>query len=243
MNILSIISLSTIMLFACNQQTKETVEVKVQPKSKIEKVVLPPIVSDTVFTFENYKTNELPKNWSQYATGRKKETKWEVINNKGTNVLAQLSSENPNYHFNVIVFNKIKAKNVELTVRMKGVEGSMDRGGGFVWRFTDADNYYVVRANPLEDNVVLYKVVNGGRTDLPLVGQGKTYGMDDVTLGGGWNTLKLRVIDDLFIVYLNGKELFRVKDKTFENSGKIGLWTKADAVTYFDDFEVKEIGG
>jgi len=242
MNILSIISLSAIMLFACNQQTKETVEIKVQSESKIEKVVAPPIASDTVFTFENYKTNELPQDWSQYATGKKKETEWKVINDKGTNVLAQLSSNNPNYHFNVVVFDEFEAKNVELIVRIKGVEGSMDRGGGFVWRFTDADNYYVVRANPLEDNVVLYKVVNGRRTDLPLIGKGKTYGVDVDALGEGWNTLKLKVVDDLFTVYLNEKEIFQVKDKTFENSGKIGLWTKADAVTYFDEFEVRKLG-
>jgi len=242
MNKLGIISLSSLLFFACNQQNKETVEVSVYNATKAENVIVPQIISDTVFTFENYKTNELPLNWSQYATGKKKETEWKVLNYKGSNVLAQLSSDNPNYHFNVVVFDKFQAKNVELKVRMKGIEGSMDMGGGFVWRFTDANNYYVVRANPLEDNVVLYKVVDGRRTDLPLVGKGKTYGVDDVTLGGGWNTLKLKVVGDLFTVYLNDKEIFQVKDNTFENSGKVGLWTKADAVTYFDEFEVRKFG-
>jgi len=242
MNILSILSLSTILLFSCNQQTKESVKISVEKEMVVENAIPQNIISDTVFTFENYKLNKLPQHWSQYATGKKKETEWKIVDDNGKRVLAQLSSNNPNYHFNVVVFDEIQAKNVELTVKMKGVEGSMDRGGGFVWRFTDANNYYVVRANPLEDNVVLYKVVDGRRTDLPLIGKGKTYGVDVDALGEGWNILKLKVINDLFSVYLNEKEIFQVRDNTFENAGKIGLWTKADAVTYFDEFEVRKLG-
>ena len=139
------------------------------------------------------------------------------------------------------VYDGFKTKNVELSVKMKGVNGKNDQGGGFVWRFIDADNYYVVRANPLENNVVLYKVVNGDRTDLPILGKGRTYGVDVPSLGNNWNTLKLIVVDDLFTVYLNGKELFKVKDNTFTKAGRIGLWTKSDAVTYFDNFQVKNI--
>jgi hypothetical protein len=214
----------------------------VEKEMIVEHAIPQNIISDTVFTFVNSELDKLPQKWSQYATGKKKETKWEVVDDNGTKVLAQLSSDNPNYHFNVIVFDEFKAKNVELTVKIKGVEGSMDRGGGFVWRFTDADNYYVVRANPLEDNVVLYKVVDGRRTDLPLIGKGKTYGVDVDALGEDWNILKLKVINDLFSVYLNGEEIFQVRDKTFENAGKVGLWTKADAVTYFDEFELIELG-
>ncbi len=117
----------------------------------------------------------------------------------------------------------------------------MDQGGGFVWRFIDADNYYVVRANPLEDNVVLYKVENGKRTDLPLINKGKTYGVDVEPLGNDWNDMKLTVVDNLFTVYLNNTQIFQVEDKTFTKAGKIGLWTKADAVTYFNDFQVVSI--
>ncbi len=194
---------------------------------------------DTTFTFENYEVGKLPYDWSEYATGRKKQTVWRIVDDNGNKVLAQLSDDNPNYHFNVAVYNGLETVNVKLKVRLKGVHGRMDRGGGFVWRFTDADNYYVVRANPLEDNVVLYKVVNGKRTDLPLLGKGRTYGVDVPKLGNGWNELALTVENDLFTVYLNGKELFKVKDKTFTGAGKVGLWTKADAVTYFDDFEIE----
>jgi len=195
--------------------------------------------NDTVINFESYDLNKLPNNWSQYFTGKAgEEPNWQIVDDNGNKVLAQLTSNNPNYHFNDVVFNNIVAKNVELKIKMKAIKGSMDQGGGFIWRFTDADNYYVVRANPLEDNVVLYKVENGKRTDLPLIGKGRTYGVDVPKLGNGWNTLKLIAKDNIFTVFLNDKEIFKVKDNTFKNAGKVGLWTKADAVTYFDDFQV-----
>ena len=195
--------------------------------------------NDTLISFENYKVNKFPNNWSQYYTGKVgEEPNWQIVDDNGNKVLAQLTSNNPNYHFNDVVFNGIVAKNVELKVKMKAIKGGMDQGGGFIWRFTDADNYYVVRANPLEDNVVLYKVEKGKRTDLALIGKGRTYGVDVPKLGNNWNTLKLIAKDDIFTVFLNDKEIFKVKDSTFKNVGKVGLWTKADAVSYFDDFEV-----
>ncbi len=206
------------------------------------RAVVSEFLTDTTFTFSGCETGKLPDGWSQYYTGRKGETpRWEVVNDNGNKVLAQLSKDNPNYHFNVVVYDGFNTKNVELKVKIKGGSGRMDQGGGFVWRFTDAGNYYVVRANPLEDNVVMYKVVNGKRTDLPLMGKGRTYGTDVPPLGNGWNELRLTVKDSLFTVYLNGKELFKVIDKTFTNAGKTGLWSKADAVSWFDDFQISKI--
>ena len=240
MKTLIIISLSIFLLIGCNQaktnSTKTTNETKSEPA--VTAPANPAAPADTSFTFENYETGKLPSGWSQYFTGRGESTEWKIVDDNGNKVLAQLSKDNPNYHFNVVVFDGLEAKNVELTVKLKGVTGRMDQGGGFVWRFKDANNYYVVRANPLEDNVVLYKVKDGKRTDLPLLGKGRTYGVDVEPLGNGWNTLKLTVKDDLFTVYLNDKELFKVKDETFKDAGKVGLWTKADAASYFDDFQV-----
>jgi len=190
-----------------------------------------------LFDFEEFKPGQLPTGWSQFYQGDGG-TDWKVIDDNGNKVLAQLYSDNPNRHFNIAVDNKLIAKNMTLTARLKGVTGKHDQGGGFVWRFADKENYYVVRANPLEDNVVLYKVENGKRSDLPLLGKGRTYGVDVPPLGDGWNTLALVVRDDLFTVYLNEKELFKVQDDTFSHEGKVGFWTKADAVTFFDDFEI-----
>jgi len=194
-----------------------------------------------VFDFDEAPLNILPQDWSELATGKDAYTKWVIREDNGNHVLAQISNDHPNYHFNVIVYDKLQAKDVELEVKLKGVSGNMDQGGGFVWRFLDANNYYVVRANPLEDNVVMYKVENGERTDLPLINKGRTYGVDVPALGNDWNTLKLKAQNDIFTVYLNGKEIFKVKDQTFTNTGKVGLWTKADAVSYFDDFSIRTL--
>ncbi len=234
MKTLSIISFAVVVLIGCGQS--KTKKVQVDKKATVESKEASFL--EKSFDFENYKTGKLPQGWSQYVTGMGGETEWKVIDDNGNKVLAQLSDNNPNYHFNDVVFDGLEAKNIEMKVRLKGVAGKSDQGGGFIWRFTDKDNYYVVRANPLEDNVVLYKVENGKRTDLPLVGKGKTYGVETEPLGNVWNVLRLVVEDNQFTVYLNGKELFKVKDTTFTGKGKIGLWTKADAQSYFDDLEV-----
>ena len=238
MKILSIITVGFFLLVSYLQTGVLGLNMQ---KVKSPNEITTDLSKDKTFTFENYETGKIPSGWSQYFTGKGKSTNWKVIDDNGNKVLAQLSSDHPNYHFNEIVFDGLQLKNVELKVRLKGVQGKTDQGGGFIWRFTDANNYYVVRANPLEDNVVLYKVENGKRTDLPLIGKGKTYGVKVPKLGSGWNDLKLTVKDDIFTVYLNGKQLFQVKDYTFTNAGKVGLWTKADAVSYFDDFKITAI--
>jgi hypothetical protein len=173
-----IISLVVFVAAGCGQAKTKKTESKEEKTAKIQKLKPASAVKQNkLFDFENYETGKLPEGWSQYATGKGNETEWKIVDDNGNKVLAQLSKNNPNYHFNDVVFDGLTAKNVELTVRLKGVAGRMDQGGGFIWRFTDKDNYYVVRANPLEDNVVLYKVEKGVRTDLPLVGKGKTYGV------------------------------------------------------------------
>jgi hypothetical protein len=240
MKAFSIITIVFTLLINCNTP-KKTNNTSVSENKQVAKKIINLINKDTTFTFENYKIDQIPTGWSQDYTGRGDHTKWQIVNDNGNHVLAQLSYDQANYHFNEIVLDGISTKNVSLEVKMKGVRGKKDQGGGFVWRYTDKDNYYVVRANPLEDNVVLYKVKNGKRTDLTVLGKGRTYGVDVDKLGSDWNNLKLIVVDDLFTVYLNDKEIFKVKDQTFTESGKIGLWTKADAVSYFDDFVIKLI--
>jgi len=241
MKTLTIILLSLFILEGCNQSTNQNNTTSTDKKSSEILKSIPDLSNDTTFTFNGYQRRVLPEGWSQYTTGKGDSTNWQIIYGNSKIVLAQLSEDNPNYHFNVIVFDNFKIKNPELSVYLQGISGNMDQGGGFVWRFIDKDNYYVVRANPLEDNVVLYKVENGKRTDLPLIGKGRTYGTDVKPLGSGWNQLGLTVNDSLFTVYLNSEQVFQVIDETFKNAGKVGLWTKADAVTYFDNFEIKPL--
>ncbi len=228
--------LFSVLLFISCKETKNEV-----PKSSVVDKVETKAFIDTTFTFENCEVGKIPNGWTQYYTGRSDTTDWKIVDDGGNKVLAQLSKEDVGGHFNEVVFDGFKVKNVEMKVKIKAIKGKRDQGGGFVWRFIDANNHYIVRENPLEDNVVLYKMENGVRTDLPLIGKGRTYGVDVEPLGLDWNTLSVTVIDNIFTVYLNGKQLFQVKDETFKNAGKVGLWTKADAVSYFDDFQVKSI--
>ena len=113
------------------------------------------------------------------------------------------------------------------------------RQPGLVWRFQNEDNYYLVRANALENNVVLYKVENGKRTDLPVKGEGRTYGKEGAgARPGQWSTLRVVAAGPRFEVFFNGNKLYEVEDATFTRPGKVGVWTKADSVTQFDDLTV-----
>jgi 3-keto-disaccharide hydrolase len=125
-------------------------------------------------------------------------------------------------------------------VKFKPISGSEDRAGGIVWRARDANNYYVVRANALEDNVVLYKTVNGARSSLDLVGQKGGYGVKTTVPANQWHTLRIAFSGERFDVVFNGKPLFTVEDATFPEAGMVGVWTKADSVTLFSGFAYGE---
>ena len=117
----------------------------------------------------------------------------------------------------------------------------MDQGAGLVWRYRDPDNYYIVRANALEDNVVLYKVQNGQRVSLATKGAvSNNYGVKHRVPKQIWSTLSVGFQGNLFTVSLDNQKLFDVEDSTFTGTGKTGLWTKSDSVIYFDDFQVVE---
>ena len=126
-----------------------------------------------------------------------------------------------------------------MSVRFKTISGKEDQGAGLVWRYRDANNYYIARANALEDNVVLYKLEDGKRISLAPKGTApKTYGVKTKVPGNTWNKLSVKVNRSLFTVYFNDQKLFEVEDSTFNRPGKVGLWTKADSIIQFDDFTV-----
>jgi hypothetical protein len=162
-----------------------------------------------------------------------------LVQAEGTNkVLAQTDNDATRARFPLAVLTDVVATDVDLSVRLRPVSGQVDQAGGLVWRYQNQDNYYLVRANALEDNVVLYKVESGKRTDLPLKDEGRTYGRKIEVPGGQWSTLRVVVNGGLFEVYFNGEKLYEVEDATFSAPGKVGVWTKADSVTQFDDLSV-----
>jgi hypothetical protein len=164
--------------------------------------------------------------------------KW-IVQAEGSNkFLAQTDADSTRSRFPVAVLSDVSAADVDLSVRFKPVSGRVDQAAGLVWRYQDENNYYIVRANALEDNVVLYKVQNGRRTDLPLKGAGRTYGKKSEVPAGQWSTLRVVASGPSYEVYLNGTKLYEVEDTTFRQAGKVGVWTKADSVTQFDDLTV-----
>lgn len=152
--------------------------------------------------------------------------RWEVVDlPEGGRALAQLASS-PDTVFNVALAEKTSARDLDLSVRLRAVAGVDDQGGGVVWRALDARNYYIARFNPLEDNFRVYKVVAGRRTQLQSA---------DVKRSPGWHTLRIRMAGDRATCDLDGKPLLDVRDPTFPDAGMVGLWSKADARTQFDD--------
>lgn len=184
-------------------------------------------------------TDQPPKGFEfGYTAGVGKPGKWVVQADGSNKVLAQTDPDSTRSRFPVAVLSDISATNVDLSVRFKPISGRVDQAAGLVWRYQDQDNYYIVRANALEDNVVLYKVEGGKRTDLPLRGEGRTYGKKSDVPAGQWSMLRVVANGPVFEVYFNGSKLYEVEDKTFSKPGKVGVWTKADSVTQFDDLTV-----
>ena len=153
-------------------------------------------------------------------------------------VLVQTSADGRGSRFPMAVVEGMVAADVDVSVKIKPMAGREDQAGGLVWRYQDPGHYYVVRVNALEGNVVLYKVDAGRRVDLPLKGEGRTYGKKATVSTGQWGELRVVAVGPRFEVFWNGARLFEAEDATFSQSGRVGLWTKADSVTAFDDLTV-----
>jgi hypothetical protein len=194
-----------------------------------------PSLAETA-SFEADAVGGPPRGWLLTMTGRGM-PKWTVErDDDGVAVLRQ--SGKATYPLALKEGTNIQDGYVE--VRFKPISGSEDRAGGIVWRARDANNYYVVRANALEDNVVLYKTVNGVRSSLDLMGQKGGYGVKTAVPANQWHSLRIEFAGARFNVVFNGKPLFAVEDATFPQAGMVGLWTKADSVTAFSGLTYDE---
>jgi hypothetical protein len=185
----------------------------------------------TSWNFEDATVDELPAGWIAAKTGEGPGSVWKVVQDQ-SKVLAQTSSEGPNPLFNLCIADKTQYRDLDMAVEIKAIQGKNDQGGGLVWRLKDANNYYVARWNPLEDNFRVYHVVAGKRTQLANA---------DVRLPTDvWHTVRVVQIKDHIRCYLDGKLHLDVRDETFTDAGKIGLWSKSDAVSHFDNLTVSE---
>ena len=202
-------------------------------------IVVGPVVTEATnggsWNFEAAKEGSLPEGWIAAKTGEGPGSLWKVVaterDGKRNRVLAQTSSEGPNSLFNLCVAKDVSQADVDLSADVKAIFGENDRGGGLMWRYRDAGNYYVTRWNPLEDNFRVYQVVNGKRTQLANA---------DVKLPPDqWHTIRAVQRGSHIQCYLDGKLLLDVNDDTVQDAGAVGLWSKADAVTWFDNVILK----
>lgn len=192
-----------------------------------------------VFDFESTRLDSLPPGWSVAMTHEGGDPHWAVVRAaEGGQALAQLSSDRTSQRFPLAILTTHVLRDGAISVRFKPISGRVDRAAGLVWRYRDENNYYIVRANALEDNVVLYRVEDGNRAAISPVGQQGEYGQKHRVPAGEWHELGVQFRGSTFSVLFDGTRLYDVEDSTFSDAGRVGLWTKADSVTQFDDFEV-----
>jgi hypothetical protein len=184
------------------------------------------VLADTN-NFDKLEAGAAPSGWTATRTGTGEE-KW-TIEKDGTapsqpNVLKQSGQAT----YPVCIKDDTRLKDGFVEVKFKPISGKTDQAGGVIWRCQDADNYYIVRANALEDNVTIYHTIRGKRVSFKNV--------DIKVATGSWHTLRVDFEGNKFAVTFNGKKVIEAADDSFGEAGKVGVWTKADSVTLFDDF-------
>lgn len=186
---------------------------------------------EITYNFDGNTPGQLPPKFHSALTGRGAPGTWAVQADPTApskpNVLAQTSADKTDYRFPLAIADDGSFRDLDLSVKFKAVSGKVDQAGGLVFRLKDANNYYVVRANALEDNYNLYKVVKGRRTEIS--------GARVKVTSGDWHELRVEVRGNKIACYYDGAKKIDATDRTFQDPGKIGLWTKADSVTSFDD--------
>lgn len=190
----------------------------------------------TMIAIETMTVGEAPAEFEFGRTGQGGPPRWLVVGDataSGSRAIEQASTDRTDYRFPLAIYKAVSARDVDVSLRFKPVAGTVDQAGGIAVRLSDADNYYVVRANALEDNVRFYRVAKGRREELK--------GVNTKVTPNEWHQLGLRAEGDRFTITFDGKPLFTATDRTFANAGRIALWTKADSVTRFDSILIKPL--
>ncbi len=191
------------------------------------------------WNFDSDGEGKPPAGFTFARTGQGRDGQWVVKKDSSApskpNVLAQTSEDKTDYRFPLAIVEGTSYQDLALSVKFKAISGSVDQGAGLVFRLRDRDNYYVVRANALEDNFRLYHVVNGKRVQFA--------GANLKVTPQTWHEIKAEARGDQFQCYYDGQLKITARDSTFKDAGKIGLWTKADSVIHFDDLTVEDLGG
>ena len=188
----------------------------------------------SVYNFDSDTPGQLPAKFHSAKTGGGAQEKWVVTADpmapSKPNVVTQTSTGQTDYRFPLLISDEGSFQDLDLSVKFKAVSGNIDRAGGLVFRLKDPNNYYIVRANALENNYRLYHVVNGRRSQFA--------GANFKVTSGEWHDLRVEAAGNKIACYYDGNKKIEATDDTFKDAGKVGLWTKADSVTSFDDLKV-----
>jgi hypothetical protein len=185
-------------------------------------------------SFESARTGGAPEGWTATLTGSGN-PRWTVESDETAPSKAKVVKQSGQATYPLLLKNDTNIEDGFIEIKFKAIAGVEDRAAGVVWRAKDANNYYVARANALEDNFVLYKTVDGRRSPLDIVGRRGGYGVTVPVPANTWHSLRIDFKGARFTASFNGKQMFEVEDSTFTDAGKVGLWTKADSVTLFDE--------
>jgi 3-keto-disaccharide hydrolase len=195
---------------------------------------LQPAGKTFLYNFDADPVGQMPAKFHAALTGQGAKPEWAVKADATApsppNVLAQLSRDKTDYRFPLAILDEGSFKDLELSIKFKAVSGEIDRAAGLVFRLKDANNYYIVRANALEGNYRLYHVIAGKRQQFA--------GANLKVASAEWHELRVECIGNKITCYYDGEKKIEMTDSTFSEAGKVGLWTKADSVTYFDDLQV-----
>jgi len=188
----------------------------------------------TMIPIEKMTVGAVPADFELARTGQGAVGQWIFVEDAsapGLRVIEQVNTDRTDYRFPLAIYRPITAKNVEVSLRFKPVAGQVDQAGGIAVRLASPDDYYLVRANALEDNVRFYRIVKGRRQQLATA---------NVKVAPGvWHTLSIKAEDDRFTVSFSGKQLHATADKPFSGGGRVALWTKSDSVTRFDQINIQ----
>jgi hypothetical protein len=177
--------------------------------------------------FDDFKTGAPPPGWTATHTGTGV-AKWAIVADDSAPSKPNVLKQSGEATYPVCIKDDTNLKDGFVEVKFKPIGGKEDQAGGVIWRCKDKDNYYISRANALEDNVTIYHTVNGKRSEKKRI--------NTKVSSGQWHALRVDFKDHFFVVTFDGKKAFTWKDDTFKEAGKVGVWTKADSTTLFDDF-------
>lgn len=187
-----------------------------------------------MIAMETMTVGSAPADFEFARTGQGAPAQWVVVEDAtaaSKRAIEQSSTDRTDFRFPLAIYQPETAKNVDVSIRFKPIAGKVDQAGGIAVRVTSPNDYYLVRANALEDNVRFYRIVKGRREQLATA--------NVKVASGEWHSLGLKAENDRFTVSFNGKTLYSASDRAFSAPGRIALWTKSDSVTRFDQINIQ----